>query len=82
MPNVLMPTQQALCRLLRLTPREAEILCWVTQGKRYDEIGLMLGVSSRTVQKHLQHIYHMLGVQTRMVVAVLRALPLPWHWSR
>gem|GEM_PF-2102899 len=81
-PSVLMLTHQALCRLLRLTTREAEVLCWVTQGKRHDEIGLILGMSTRTVQKHLEHIYHKLSVQTRLVVAVLRVLPLPWHWSR
>lgn len=82
MPNARMLTQQALCRLLRLTPREAEVLCWVTQGKRHDEIGRILGMSPRTVQEHLAHIYHKLGVQTRMAVAVLRVLPLPWHWSQ
>jgi len=78
-PNARMLTQQALCHLLRLTPREAEVLCWVTQGKRNDEIGLILGTSPRTVQKHLEHIHHKLGVQTHMAVAVLRVLPLPWH---
>jgi len=82
MPNAQMPTQQALCRLLHLTPREAEVLCWVTQGKRNDEIGLILRMSPRTVQAHLEHIYRQLGVQTRMAVAVLRVLPLPWHWSQ
>jgi DNA-binding CsgD family transcriptional regulator len=82
MPNTWMLTQQALCQLLRLTPREAEVLCWVTQGKRNDEIGLILGTSPLTVQKHLEHIHEKLGVQTHMAVAVLRVLPLPWHWSR
>lgn len=74
-----MLTQQALCQLLRLTPREAEVLCWVTQGKRNGEIGLLLGTSPRTVQKHLEHIHHKLSVQARTAVAVLRVLPLPWH---
>lgn len=82
MPNARKLTQQAICQLLRLTPREAEVLCWVTQGKQHDEIGRILDMSPRTVQKHLEHIYHKLGVQTRMAVAVLRVLPLPWHWSQ
>ena len=82
MPNARMLTQQALFRLLHLTSREAEVLCWVTQGKRYDEIGRILGMSTRTVREHLEHIYHKLGAQTRMAVAVLRVLPLPWHWSQ
>lgn len=81
MPNARILTQQALYRLLRLTPREVEVLCWVTQGKRNDEIGRVLSVSPRTVQKHLKHIYHKLGVRTR-TAAVLRVLALTWYWSR
>lgn len=73
MPNARMLTQQALWRLWRLTPREAEVLCWLAQGKRNGEIGHLLGVSPRTVQKHLEHIYEKLGVQTR-TAAVLYVL--------
>lgn len=71
MPNVRMLTQQELCRLWRLTPREAEVLCLVAQGKRNGEIGHLLGVSPRTVQKHLEHIYEKLEVETRTTAVLL-----------
>lgn len=50
---------------LCLSPRETEILRWVVQGKTNPEIGLILGISTRTVQKHLEHIYSRLGVENR-----------------
>ncbi len=48
-----------------LSPREAEILGWVGQGKSNDEIGLILGISGLTVKNHLQRIYRILGVCNR-----------------
>ena len=50
---------------LGLSARETEILGWVVQGKTNPEIGLILGISPRTVQKHLEHIYGRLGVENR-----------------
>ena len=50
---------------LGLSPREAEILTWVIAGKTNWEIGTILGISSRTVQTHLDRIYRKLGVETR-----------------
>ncbi len=58
---------------LGLSPREAEIVGWVAQGKTTPEIGTILGVSSRTVQTYLQRVFGKLGVQTR-AAAVARAL--------
>lgn len=58
---------------LPVTPREREVLEWLAAGKTDREIGEILGVSPRTVQKHLQHIYEKLGVETR-TAAVMRAL--------
>ncbi|MBX3350313.1 MAG: LuxR family transcriptional regulator [Nitrospira sp.] len=51
--------------VLGLTPREAEVLRWVAQGKSNPEVGTILGISSRTVQKHLERIYCRLGVENR-----------------
>jgi DNA-binding CsgD family transcriptional regulator len=48
-----------------LTPRENEILGWITEGKRNPEIAVILDVSSRTVEKHVEHILVKLGVETR-----------------
>ena len=57
---------------LGLTTREAEVLAWVAQGKTNREVGLILGASARTVQKHLEHIFQKLGVESR-TSAILRA---------
>ncbi|MCS6305724.1 MAG: helix-turn-helix transcriptional regulator [Nitrospira sp.] len=54
---------------LGLTRRESEILCWVAQGKTNPEIGTILGISPRTVQKHLERIYARLGVENRTAAA-------------
>jgi DNA-binding CsgD family transcriptional regulator len=53
--------------------REREVLEWLAAGKTDREIAELLGMSPRTVQKHLQHIYEKLGVETR-TAAVMRAL--------
>lgn len=48
-----------------LTLREIEILNWLREGKRNREIGIILGISARTVGKHLEHLFQKLGVETR-----------------
>ncbi len=50
---------------LGLTMREAEILMWVSRGKTNKEVGIILGSSPRTINKHLEHIFEKLGVVTR-----------------
>jgi DNA-binding CsgD family transcriptional regulator len=57
---------------LGLTPREAEVLSWVAQGKTNREIGMILGSSARTVQKHLEHVFQKIGVESR-TAAILKA---------
>jgi DNA-binding CsgD family transcriptional regulator len=56
-----------------LTAREREVLEWVAAGKTDRDIAAILGISPRTVHKHLQHAYAKLGVETR-TAAVMRAL--------
>ncbi|HEY0946210.1 MAG TPA: helix-turn-helix transcriptional regulator [Opitutaceae bacterium] len=56
-----------------LTRRENEILDWVSEGKRNGEIALILGISARTVEKHLEHVFEKLGVETR-TAAIREAL--------
>ena len=58
---------------LGLTPRVAEVLLWVAQGKTNAEIGTILGISESTVKKHLLEIFEVLGVETRSA-ATLRAI--------
>ena len=52
--------------------REAEVLSWMAQGKTNREIGMILRAGSRTVQKHLEHVFEKLGVENR-TSAILRA---------
>jgi DNA-binding NarL/FixJ family response regulator len=58
---------------LGLTPRVAETLLWVAQGKTNSEIATILGNSESTVKKHVLEIFEKLGVETR-TAASLRAL--------
>lgn len=58
---------------LPLTPREREVLDWVSAGKTNRDVAAILGASPRTVEKHLERIYEKLGVETR-TAAVMRAL--------
>ena len=58
--------------VLGLTPRESEILFWITQGKTDAVIALLCAISPRTVQKHVENIFIKLGVETR-TAAMLRA---------
>ena len=58
---------------LGLTPREAEMVLWVAQGKSNAEIGVITGTSEKTVKKHLSHVFEKLGVESRNA-ATVRAL--------
>jgi DNA-binding CsgD family transcriptional regulator len=59
--------------LLGLSQRETEVLRWVIKGKDNKTIGLQLSISTSTVRKHLESIYHKLNVQSR-TGAISRAL--------
>jgi DNA-binding CsgD family transcriptional regulator len=54
-----------------LTRREREVLGWLGAGKTNRDIAAIVGASPRTVEKHLEHIYQKLGVETR-TAAVMR----------
>ena len=62
---------ESLIAAFRLTQREAEVLYWVVQGKTSNDIGEILGNSPRTVNKHLEHVFEKLGVETRTAAANL-----------
>jgi DNA-binding CsgD family transcriptional regulator len=64
------PDLAALERL-GLTPREAQVLHWMAEGKTNPEIGIILGASHRTVAKHVQTIHSKLHVETRMAAAAV-----------
>ncbi|MEW6156032.1 MAG: response regulator transcription factor [Verrucomicrobiota bacterium] len=54
---------------LGLTPREAEVLLWLAQGKSNGEIGLILQCSEATAKRHVLHIFEKLHVETRTAAA-------------
>ena len=59
------PEPAVLSTLFGLTGREAEVLYWVACGKTNRDVGDILGMSPRTVDKHLQHVFAKLNVETR-----------------
>jgi DNA-binding NarL/FixJ family response regulator len=60
---------------LGLTPREAEVLLWVAQGKTNAEIGIILDMAEATVKRHLTNMFEKLGLGSRNA-AMLNALEL------
>lgn len=53
-----------------LTNREMDVLRLIAAGKTNQEIGLALGISYKTVEKHIDSIYMKLGVTSRVEAAV------------
>lgn len=67
------PDDEVLRQHFPLTQRESEVLLWIAKGKSNRDIGDILGLSSRTVNKHLEQIYVKLGVENRASAAVKAA---------
>ncbi|MCX5495892.1 response regulator transcription factor [Kaistia dalseonensis] len=63
--------EAALRRQFAVTQREAEVLLWIARGKSNRDIGEILGLSPRTVNKHLETVYQKLGVENRASAAVV-----------
>ena len=60
-----------LRQYLSLTTREAEVLIWIARGKSNRDISEILGISPRTVNKHLEQVFTKLGVENRASAAAL-----------
>ncbi len=56
-----------------LTPREQEVLDWMSNGLTQKEIAMQLFVSPSTVNTHLRNIYEKLGVHSG-IHAVAKAI--------
>ena len=56
---------------LKLTPREAEVLFWISRGKSNHDIGVILGAKTGTICKHVEHIFGKLSVENRTAAAVV-----------
>lgn len=61
----------ALRERFSLTEREADVLLWVTRGKTNADIGQILDLSRRTVDKHLEQVFQKMGVENRTTAAVM-----------
>ena len=60
---------------LGLTPREAEVMLWVAQGKSNADIATILGCAENTVKVHLSRVFEKLGFENRNA-ATVRALEI------
>lgn len=58
-----------------LTKRQREIMEWISEGKTSAEVAIILDISPRTVEKHLEAVFQRLGVENR-IGAVRRYLDL------
>jgi DNA-binding response OmpR family regulator/DNA-binding CsgD family transcriptional regulator len=61
--------ERALSARHGLTRREAEVLLWISRGKPNREISEILGISPRTVNKHLEQVFEKMGVENRAAAA-------------
>ncbi len=76
----LKPTGASLLKeQLELTERESEVLNWVASGKSNREIALILEMSPRTVNKHLEQIFPKLGVENRTSAAAVALKVMATH---
>ncbi len=72
-PKTAADTPKDFSRKLGLTRREGEVLSWLSKGKANRDIAQILGLSPRTVDKHLEQIYAKLGVENRTAAVALAA---------
>ena len=63
--------ERLLARRHALTDREAEVLLWISRGKANREISEILGISPRTVNKHLEQVFAKMGVENRASAAAI-----------
>jgi DNA-binding NarL/FixJ family response regulator len=59
--------------LPQLSSRENETLQWMTEGKRNSEIAAILGISERTVEKHVAEVLTHLQAENR-ATAIIKAM--------
>ena len=69
--------QSTTSTLEPLTDRELEVLTMTAKGYTNKAIGAQLGISDRTVQGHLAHIFDKLNATSR-TEAVMRAVSFGW----
>lgn len=63
--------QTRFVKIFGITVREAEVLTWIANGKSNSDIGAILDLSPRTINKHLERIFRKLGVENRTAAAAM-----------
>ena len=66
-------THEPLIKAFAITPREAEVLLWVAQGKSNGDVASILDMGKKTVKQHPGSIFQKIGVESR-TAAGLRAV--------
>src|SRR6056297_2161051 len=62
---------ERLAKVFALTAREAQVLLWLSHGKTNRDIAEILSLSARSVNKHLEQVFHKMGVDNRTSAAVM-----------
>ncbi len=62
---------ELLQRAYGLTPREAEVLLWVAQGKGNSDVATILDMSEKTAKQHLGTCFQKMGVESRNAATVM-----------
>lgn len=63
-------SHEPLVKALNITPREAEVLLWVAQGKSNADVASILVMSEKTVKQHMGNIFAKLGLENRNAAAM------------
>ena len=71
--------EAALSGSLSITPREAEVLLWLSRGKSNRDIAAILSLSPRTVNKHLEQIFSKLEIDNRASATAIAVRVLGTH---
>lgn len=63
-------SHEPLVKAMGITPREAEVLLWVAQGKSNADVATILGMSEKTAKQHIGSVFEKLGVENRNAAAM------------
>jgi DNA-binding NarL/FixJ family response regulator len=63
--------------VVRLTPRERDVVRLVVEGRSNDEVAVALGIGSKTVETHLGRLFERLSIASRTELAT-RAVREGW----
>lgn len=65
------PEEESPPRVIRLTPRQKDVLQWILKGCTNHAIATALGISAETVKLHVSAIFRAYGVHSRTQLVLL-----------